>query len=130
MDGPEEIKDDQERLALRIPEKKDNIFIYHPESERTIHLGSYGALDEVIAYLDRNPSKRVDIRAYTNSSGDKQRNLALTQKRVFEIRNYLILNGISAERISARGLGENNFPEINQTDRQDSQKLPVEMVIR
>ena len=120
----------QEPQTQLIPENKDKIFTYHPESERTIHSGSYRVLDQVIAYLDENPATRVDIRAYLDSSNDEDRDIALTQKRVFEIRNYLVLNGISEERISSRGLGENDFPEVNGADRKGSQKHPVEMLIR
>ena len=120
----------EKRQGLPIPESTDRTFLYHPESERTIHSGSYRVLDEVVAYLDNRPTTRVDIRAYINSSSKEGRDLTLTQKRVFEIRNYLILNGISEERISAQGLGENDFPEIDSPDPQPSQKHPVEMIVK
>jgi outer membrane protein OmpA-like peptidoglycan-associated protein len=116
--------------VLLIPERSDKIFTYHPESERTIHSGSYDVLDEVIAYLNENPAMRVDIRAYINSSSNRERELKLTQKRVYEIRNYLILNGVSEQRIMAQGLGESNFLEINRPEREGSQKQVVKMIVR
>jgi outer membrane protein OmpA-like peptidoglycan-associated protein len=121
----------QQELQTRIvPETEDIIFTYQPESELTIHSGAYSVLDEVVAYLDDNPSSKLDIRAYINSSSNKEREIALTQKRVYDIRTYLILKGISEERISAQGLGDNNFPEINNLNRQKSQDHLVEMMIR
>ena len=121
----------QQELQTRIvPETEDIIFTYQPESELTIHSGAYSVLDKVVAYLDDNPSSKLDIRAYINSSSNKEREIALTQKRVYDIRTYLILNGISEERISAQGLGDNNFPEINNLNRQKSQDHLVEMMIR
>ena len=87
-------------------------------------------LDQVIAYLDDNPTTKVDIRAYLDPSIKRERDVALTRKRVFEIRNYLVLSGISEERISAQGLGANDFPEIDILDQQGSQEQIVEMIIR
>ena len=120
----------EDMQVLLIPESSDKIFTYHPESERTIHSGSYDVLDEVIAYLNENPTMRVDIRAYINSSSNRERELKLTQKRVYEIRNYLILNGVSEQRIMAQGLGEGNFLEINRPEREGSQKQVVKMIVR
>jgi outer membrane protein OmpA-like peptidoglycan-associated protein len=125
-----DMDESDKRQGPFISESTDKTFMYHPESERTIHSGSYRVLDEVVAYLDNKPSTRVDIRAYINSSSNEDRDIALTQKRVFEIRNYLILNGISEERISAQGLGESDFPEINSQDRQQAQNHPVEMIVK
>ncbi|NNF46185.1 MAG: DUF3568 family protein [Desulfofustis sp.] len=130
MDQTETMEGRQELQALLIPESRDKTFTYHPQSERTIHSGSYDVLDRVIAHLDKHPSTRVDIRAYVNASNNEDRDLGLTQKRVFEIRNYLILHGISDERIMAQGLEANNFLKINNPDHEGSQRLPVEMIIR
>lgn len=126
----QELKEQPEKLALANTESKNKTFIYDPESALTIHSGSYDALDEVISYLAQNPSAHVDICAYTKAAGNVSRNLSLSQKRVFEIRNYLILNGISEERITAEELGENNFLESNQTEQLGSLNYPVVMTIR
>ena len=120
----------QELQTHLVPESNDKIFTYQPTSERTIYSGSYSVFDEVVAYLDENPSSKIDIRAYINSSSNMEREIALTQKRVYDIRTYLILNGISEDRISAQGLGENNFPEINNLTTQQSQDHLVEIIIR
>jgi outer membrane protein OmpA-like peptidoglycan-associated protein len=130
MEETVEMQGQQELQALLISESEDKIFTYYPASEQTIHSGSYGVFDDVIAYLNENPTAKVNIRAYTDSSADLSRNLALSKKRVFEIRNYLILRGISEERILAQGLGENNFLEIVSGELQVSQVPPVDMVIR
>lgn len=130
MEETGQIQEQQELQALLIPESKDKIFTYYPASEQTIHSGAYGVFDEVIAYLNENPTARVDIRAYSDSSADASRTIALLKKRVFEIRNYLILHGVSEERILAQGLGENNFLEVDNSEHQGPQMLPVDMVIR
>lgn len=129
-DDTQGLKQQSEKRAVAKTESKNKTFVYDPESELTIHSGSYGELDEVISYLAQNPSARVDICAYTKAAGDVSRNLSLSQKRVFEIRNYLILNGISEERITAEELGENNFLENNHAEKLGSLNYPVVMTIK
>lgn len=129
-DDAQEIRERQEKQTLSHTESKNKTFIYDPESALTIHSGSYGVLDDVISYLDENPSASVDILAYINTTGNVAKNLNLSRKRVFEIRNYLILNGISEERITDQGLGENNFLQSNHTEQFGSLNHPVEMTIR
>ena len=120
----------QEKQAIQPPESKDKKFIYYPKSALTIHSGSYGALDDVISYLDKNPYNRVDIRAYTDSSGDFTRNLDLSRKRVSEIRNYLILHDISEEIITTQELGATKSPDSKGTEGLRSLNHSVEITIR
>lgn len=105
-------------------------FYYYPKSPLTIHSGAYGALNDAISYLDSNPSARVEIRAYEEFSENNVRNLALTKKRLFDIRNYMILHDISENNITAKLMEETSFLEHNQTDKPLSIKNLVEITIR
>ena len=90
---------------------------------------SYGTLVEVISHLENHPSARVDIRAYSASSDKGDKTLDLSRKRVFEIRNYLILIGISEERITGQILEAENNPRDNPADRLSSLNQRVELSI-
>ena len=129
-DDTQEMKEPQEEKDPGPTESKNKTFIYYPESALTIHSGSYGALDDVISALHENPSAKVDIRGYTASSGNITKNLALSRKRVSEIRNYLILHDISEERISALELGASNLLESDKTEQNRSQNHRVDITIR
>ncbi len=129
-DDTQEIEEPQEEQDPSPTESKNKTFIYYPESALTIHSGSYGALDDVISDLHENPSAKVDIRGYTASSGNITKNLALSRKRVSEIRNYLILHDISEERISALELGATNLLESDKTEQDRSQNHRVDITIR
>ena len=120
----------QDTQTLTPTNSNNKTFVYYPKSALTIHSGSYDAIDEVISYLDENPSVSVDIRAYTDSSGNIARNLALSQKRVFELRNYLILHDIPEEKITTDARDATNFLESNSTDRLESPNHRVELTIR
>lgn len=130
MNAAQNLLERQEIQALSQAESNTKTFYFDPKSALTIHSGSYGELDEVISYLEKNPSTSVNIRAYTNSEGTASRNISLARKRVFEIREYLILNDISEERITAKGLGESNFLDSNSTERLEPLNHSVELTVR
>ena len=125
-----EISEQPEKQSPEDAESNNIIFIYYPESVLTIYSGSSRTLEDVISHLEENPSATADIRAYTDPSGNIDRNLSLSKKRVHEIRNYLILNGISEERITAKGLDAKNFLENNLSKELGSLNHPVEITIR
>ena len=129
-DDPEHMKGRQEGQTLSPTPRENKSFVFYPKSELTIHSGSNGALGDVISFLDENPPASVDIRAYTVSSDNFARNLALSQKRVSEIRNYLILHDISDEIITAQILDETNFIENNRSEAQSPLTHRVEITIR
>ena len=111
-------------------ELNSKTFYYYPESLLTIHSGAYGALNDAISYLDSNPSARVDIRAYEEFSENNVRNITLTKKRLSDIRDYLILHGISVNNITAKLMEETSFLKDNQTDQPISINNLVEITIR
>lgn len=121
---------EQETSALFSTKSRTKTFIYYPESLVEIPPGSYGALDDIISHLKKNPSAHVEISGYTDSSGSNARNLELSKERAFEIRTYLIESGIAEERITAQGLGATNFLESNRTERLRNMNRRVEITIR
>jgi outer membrane protein OmpA-like peptidoglycan-associated protein len=116
--------------ALFSSDSKTTTFIYFPKSSLEIPSGSYNALEDIISYLDKNPTAKVDIRGYTDSTGSSSRNLALSEERAFRIRDYLIENGVSEERITAQGLGATNFLESNRSERLRKMNRRVEIKIK
>lgn len=119
----------KENLSLFSAGRKKT-FVYYQASELAIPKGAYGALDEIAAYLSLNPSATVDIRGYTDSSGKRADNLVISKKRAFAIRDYLVGNGVSPERISADGLGATNFLESNRTEKLRKMNRRVEITIK
>ncbi len=75
-----------------------NKYIITPEAEKI--------LKKIVLTLIANPQYDIEIRAYTDSRADDKYNLELSQKRATAVKNYLIEKGIQAERITAKGLGE------------------------
>ena len=130
IDAPQEMSGRLEKQALVSTESKNKTFTYYPKSLLTIHQGSYGVLHDVISHLDKNPSARVDIRAFADSSGNINRNLVLARKRVNDIRTYLILHDISDEIITVEILEATNLLESSQTIETSPLKHRVDITIR
>lgn len=67
---------------------------------------SESTLNEVAKIMSRNPNVNVVISGHTDTQGAAQANKELSQRRANAVRNYLVTQGISALRMTARGLGE------------------------
>ena len=60
---------------------------------------------ELLPLLQKRPSLQVEIAVHTDSQGDAANNLSLSQKRAEAIVNWLHNQGISPERLIAKGFG-------------------------
>lgn len=63
-------------------------------------------LDRVADVLRGDPTMRIELRSHTDSRASTEYNDALSQSRAASTREYLVKQGIRADRIVARGMGE------------------------
>jgi len=80
--------------------------IYFQFNSDVIHIESEIILQAVANILLGDLTLRVEIGAHSDGKGSRQHNLELTQKRADAVKNYLIGRGVDAERLIARGFGE------------------------
>ncbi|MDD3642314.1 MAG: OmpA family protein [Candidatus Krumholzibacteria bacterium] len=76
---------------------------------------SYSTLDQVVKSLTAYPEVKVEIRGYTDSVGEWEYNLGLSQRRADSVKTYLVNSGVPAERILAKGYGEADPVSSNST---------------
>ena len=81
----------------------------------TFNLGSarfkteaYPILYNAAQMLLQNPELKVEIQGYTDDIGSDTYNLNLSLKRANVVKDYLVNHGISANRLTAVGLGSQN----------------------
>jgi outer membrane protein OmpA-like peptidoglycan-associated protein/opacity protein-like surface antigen len=72
-------------------------------------------LDKVIVGLKDNPDVFIEVRGYTDNVGREASNQQLSEKRAVSVRQYLIDQGISADRLTAVGYGEESPIASNDT---------------
>lgn len=63
-------------------------------------------LDRNLEFLNRYSGLKVSLQGFTDSNASSKYNLALSERRVQGVRDYLLQNGVSDERILASGAGE------------------------
>ena len=66
---------------------------------------SYAVLDDVARQLIEAPTIRVEIAGHTDATGGRSHNIRLALGRAEAVRAYLIMQGVPAERLVARGYG-------------------------
>jgi OOP family OmpA-OmpF porin len=65
--------------------------------------------------LKRLPRLRVEMQGHTDSSGSDAYNLSLSERRANSVREFLLAEGVPAERVTARGYGEGQPVSDNGT---------------
>jgi outer membrane protein OmpA-like peptidoglycan-associated protein len=85
---------------------------------------SLAVLDRLVEVLvQRTEVQKVRVEGHTDSTGDDQHNLELSQARAQSVVNYLVKNGIAADRLEAQGFGETrplqkgDSPDVQATNR-------------
>jgi len=80
-------------------------------------------LDNVVSILKQNPSLRIELSSHTDSRGNDGYNLKLSQRRADAAVDYLVKNGVSRNRLIAKGYGETRLKNncINGADCSEEQ---------
>ncbi|MBD3403654.1 OmpA family protein, partial [candidate division GN15 bacterium] len=71
---------------------------------------------------------RLEINGYTDNIGTARANEALSEKRARRVKEFLVTQGVDAERIQAFGRGETNFVASNQTAEGRARNRRIEIV--
>jgi peptidoglycan-associated lipoprotein len=73
------------------------------------------SLLNLVVILNDNPDIRIELRSHTDSRATDKYNDELSQKRAQTVVDFLIVKGIDANRLQAKGLGKRS-PRITETD--------------
>jgi outer membrane protein OmpA-like peptidoglycan-associated protein len=73
-------------------------------------------LNAAIAGLKRNPKAKIEVEGHTSSDGSAELNQQLSEDRANSVRNYMIEQGIDADRVTAVGYGPSRPKGDNSTE--------------
>jgi outer membrane protein OmpA-like peptidoglycan-associated protein len=90
--------------------------IFFEFNRAVIRPQSFPILDTVAQVLRDFPDIRIEVQGHTDSRGNDAFNMRLSQSRADAVRQYLINQGIAADRLTARGYGETMPIESNLTN--------------
>ncbi len=77
--------------------------------------GALSSLEEVMDLLQTEPDKQIRVEGHTDSQGDADTNMQLSAQRARTVLEALVGLGISSDRITATGMGE-DFPIASNDD--------------
>ena len=79
--------------------------------------------------LEKYSKYSIIIEGHTDSTGDEDYNLTLSQKRAESVGQFLIQNGIDAERLSYKGYGSQYPIDTNRTREGRARNRRVEFIL-
>jgi general secretion pathway protein A len=110
------VKADTEKPSpLSFPD--DHLVIYFNHNSFEISDASLGILNRLAKLLMNKQETKIFITGYTDSTGPISYNKAISKRRAETVKNYLINNGVSLSKITAVGLGSQDFIASNETEK-------------
>jgi outer membrane protein OmpA-like peptidoglycan-associated protein len=95
--------------------------IHFDRDRSALRADDLAVLRAAVAALKANPSLVVNVEGYTCNLGTPKYNLALGLRRANAVKEFLVSEGIPAERLHAVSLGETN-PKYDNS-KEDTRKL-------
>lgn len=86
-------------------------------------------LDNLHAFLDKNPDVRIKLDGYTDASGNDKINIPLSQKRAESARAYLVSKGIDGSRVETEGHGAADPVADNKTKDGKARNRRIEVTV-
>lgn len=105
------VKGQTENKTVRL----ENVFFEHDSYE--LKKESEVELNKLASFMRNSPEVKIEIMGHTDSLGDDQYNLELSENRARSVYTFLIEQGIDAERLSYKGYGEEKPVAPNSTAR-------------
>lgn len=124
-------------------EKEVNLFLVPIEKGQSLTLNnlffdsgksvlkkeSFSELNRLVKIMNSNPNLKIEIAGHTDSDGDTQKNLVLSQNRAKAVRDYLISKGVSSSSLTSVGYGESKPKAKNDTPEGKKMNRRVELKI-
>lgn len=95
--------------------------IYYDLDKAEIRPDAAVELDKLVQVLKDNPSIRIELSSHTDDRSSDQYNQDLSQRRAQSAVDYLVSQGISADRLVAKGYGESQLIIQNATTEEEHQ---------
>ena len=118
---------DVQKMAVGQAYKLNNILFASASAE--LNTPSKNIISDFASFLRENPKMIVAIHGHTDSAGDADANMKLSQNRAKSVYNFLIESGIGASRLSYKGFGQTKPVAGNESEENRAQNRRTEFVI-
>lgn len=87
------------------------------------------ALEQLLAFMREHATAEIELAGHTDNQGDFDENLKLSKQRVDLVKDYLVKNGIAANRVTTRGYGPTRPIASNNSENTRKLNRRVEMTV-
>jgi OOP family OmpA-OmpF porin len=87
-------------------------------------------LDRLVAFMNENKDKRVNLAGHTDNVGSEAYNQALSERRVNSVRDYVVKKGVDSGRVAGQGFGESKPIADNKTAAGRAKNRRVEIKVQ
>lgn len=108
---------------------RTRLLVFFDFDKAELQRSSFPELDRAVALMKANPTLEVEIAGYTDDKGSDSYNMDLSQRRANAVRDYIVRQGVPANRITARGYGEVSPIATNATEEGRAENRRVEFVV-
>jgi len=86
-------------------------------------------LQKLIDFMTFNKEVKIQISGHTDNTGDKQKNIILSENRAKAVTEYLISKGIIKDRLSYKGYGDSKPLVPNDSEKHKAMNRRTEFMI-
>ncbi len=115
FDSPSNLNFEMQSLAEGKSFNIDNI--YFDNNSYVVRAATKEILIEFAKYLEENSNLVIEINGFTDNVGDRADNQLLSENRAKVVRSLILMQGISQERVSYNGFGEDHPIFSNETEK-------------
>jgi outer membrane protein OmpA-like peptidoglycan-associated protein len=101
--------------------------ILFDSGKSTFQKGTYTVLQSITSILKEYPYSRFMIEGHCDSDGSDAMNMTLSNDRAHAVKDYLVENGIAADRLDHTGFGESKPIATNKTAKGKAMNRRVEI---
>ncbi|MGB7431906.1 MAG: OmpA family protein, partial [Ahrensia sp.] len=98
-------------------------------NEAIISETSFGLLDQLAFTAQTCPDTTIEVGGHTDSDGSADYNQRLSESRATAVVDYLTASGVSADRLDAKGFGEDQPIADNTTEEGKAQNRRIEFTV-
>ena len=100
----------------------------HFDTDRaTLTPAGQATLTQAAAYMKQNPSARLRVEGYTDSTGSDPHNDSLANQRAVAVKQFLVGQGVEASRLTGEGFGPEKPVATNSTESGKADNRRVEL---
>ncbi|MCF6366682.1 MAG: OmpA family protein [Bacteroidales bacterium] len=103
-------------ISYELPKTYTLKDVHFDTNKASLKSVSFKSLNELAEFMKHKTTLKIELAGHTDSDGEADMNLDLSQRRAETVRNYLIKKGISPDRLTAVGYGETQPVESNSTN--------------